>query len=73
VITFFATPAQEKDDLEKYNQLVAKYPEIEQGNYHVDATNCIPSEIKVLEDAGFTDIDVVYKEGNPGILIGCKG
>jgi tRNA (cmo5U34)-methyltransferase len=70
---FFITPAQEREDLEKYNQLVAEFPEIEHGNYHVDATNSIPSEIKVFADAGFQDIDVIYKEGNPGILIGRKG
>lgn len=67
---FIATPEQEKTDYEVYKEIVANNPDIATGNYHVDVTSTVYTEIKYLNEAGFKRVDVLYKDENKGILIG---
>ena len=67
---FIATPQEEKEELVKYNKLLEEHKEIEYGDYDVDAPACIATEIKILTDAGFNRVDVIYKEENQAVLVG---
>lgn len=67
---FIVTPQEESEELVKYTKLLKEHKEIEHGNYDVDAPACIATEMKILTDAGFSRVDVIYKEENQAILLG---
>jgi tRNA (cmo5U34)-methyltransferase len=67
---FVVTPDEEREYLEEYKKLVEKDGKIATGTYHVDVTNCAATELKVLTDAGFKKVDVIYKDGNEAVFVG---
>ncbi|MDF2611035.1 MAG: SAM-dependent methyltransferase [Lachnospiraceae bacterium] len=67
---FIVTPQEEREELVKYHKLLERHKEIEYGDYDVDAPACIATEIKIFADAGFSRVDVIYKEENQAVLVG---
>lgn len=69
---FMATPAQEAEEYDIYKQQVEDYPELAYGDYHVDVTCTVGKELSLMTEAGFWQVDVQYKSGNLGIMVGRK-
>jgi tRNA (cmo5U34)-methyltransferase len=67
---FIVTPQEEREELVKYTKLLKEHKEIEHGDYDVDTPACIATEMKIFTDAGFSRVDVIYKEENQAVLVG---
>ncbi len=66
---YIVSPHKEKCYLEAYDEKVADFNTYQNGKYHIDIPFSIETQTKLLLDAGFSSIKVIWKEGEAAILV----
>jgi hypothetical protein len=60
---------EEKEHLERYEQLRREHPRVAEGAYHVDIPFCAETQLGLFSAAGFSEADVVWQAGAAAVFV----
>lgn len=66
---YIVSPEKEGHLLDRYHRKVADFKTSENGDFHIDIPFSMKTQKKLLLDAGFSDIEVIWQEGEAAILV----
>jgi tRNA (cmo5U34)-methyltransferase len=66
---FIVSPEREKEMLDYYGKVCEKLGAVEAGKYHIDIAFSLDTQIRLLMDAGFKSVEVVWVNADDAILI----
>lgn len=65
---YVVSPQGEKECIEEYDRIILDKDINEDGTYHIDIPFSITTEIGLLKEAGFENIDVLYRRENAAVF-----
>ncbi len=66
---YIVSPQEEKQLLEEFLEIKKGNPMLEDGQYHIDIPFSEETQIRVLKEAGFRDINVIFRTSKSNVIV----
>jgi tRNA (cmo5U34)-methyltransferase len=66
---FIVSPSEEKECLLEYEKEIKLLDDTTNGLYHIDIPFCVDTQFRLLKEAGFEYVDVIWREAKSAIIV----